>query len=283
MDEGFLLEDSTIAILGLGLMGGSLALALGGHCRAVWGSDPDPATLEAACRRRIVDRAVADPAEVAAAANVIVLAAPVPAILELLERLPSLTDNPCIVIDIGSTKQAIVGSMGRLPARFDPIGGHPLCGKEDLSLANAERELYRNATFFLTPLDRTTARAVSAASQIVDAIGAKPVMVDAAKHDHMLAATSHLPFLVSSALALAAPDDCAGFAGPGFRSASRLAGTSSSMMLGVLQSNRENVLQALHLLRAELTGIERALAEQDFPFLEKILDEARNKYRKLVQ
>jgi prephenate dehydrogenase len=169
--------------------------------------------------------------------------------------------------------------MSRLPENFDPIGGHPICGKEKLSLANAERTLYYAAPFLLTPLERTSPRAISAAHQIIEAIGAKAKTLEAVEHDRILASTSHLPFLISSALALATPNDVAPFVGPGFKSTSRLAGTSSSMMLGVLQSNRENVLNALHGMQNQLADIESALSSDDFSKLESILNESQSKYQ----
>ncbi len=279
----FSLRDSTVAVLGLGLMGGSLAMALKGHCGALFGSDPDPATLEAARQRNLLERAEADPAKALKGADVVILAAPVPAIVRLVEMLPSLMPDPCIVMDIGSSKCAIVSAMSNLPERFEPIGGHPLCGKETLSLANAEPDLFQNAPFLLTPLERTTSRALHAANQVIKAIGARPLLLKAAEHDRILASTSHLPFLLSSALALAVPAEFAEFAGPGLRSTSRLAGTPGSMMLGVLQSNRENVLEALRRLHQELGEIESALRAEDFRVLESKLNEAQSKYRGLVQ
>jgi prephenate dehydrogenase len=173
--------------------------------------------------------------------------------------------------------------MSHLPERFDPIGGHPICGREKLSLANAERTLYYAAPFLLTPLERTSARAISAANQVIEALGAKSKTLDAIEHDRILASTSHLPFLLSSALALTTPDTAASFVGPGFKSVSRLAGTSSSMMLGVLQSNRENVLNALHGLQGELAEVESMLVTQDFSKLETTLNKAQKKYQGFIQ
>ena len=280
MEPDFNLSESKIAIFGLGLMGGSLALALKGKCAVLFGIDPHPATLELAFAQKIVDHADSDPAKLPPDVDMVVLAAPVPAILDLLERLPSSLANPCIVMDLGSTKKLIVEAMERLPERFDPIGGHPICGKEKLSLANAERTLYYAAPFLLTPLVRTSKRALSAANQIIEAIGAKGTVLDAIEHDRILAATSHLPFLLSSVLALATDPNVSPFAGPGFRSVSRLAGTSSSMMLGVLGSNRENVLNALHGLQDKLAEVEAALAANDLPKLETLLNEAQDKYKR---
>jgi prephenate dehydrogenase len=172
--------------------------------------------------------------------------------------------------------------MSRLPERFDPIGGHPICGREKLSLANAERTLYYAASFLLTPLERTSPRALSAAHQIIEALGAKGSILDATEHDRILASTSHLPFLLASALALTTPDNFASFVGTGFKSTSRVAGTSSSMMLGVLQSNRENVLTALSGLQGQLTEIQNALANEEYATLENILNQARSRYQTLT-
>ncbi len=280
MDESnFILADSKIAIIGLGLMGGSLALGLRGKCAALYGIDPHLPTLELALSQHIVDYADSDPAKLLPEVDLVILSAPVPAILTLVEQLPALTPDPCIVMDLGSAKHLIVEAMSKLPERFDPIGGHPICGKEKLSLANAERTLYYAAPFLLTPLERTSPRALSAANQIIEALGAKGKTLDAVEHDRILASTSHLPFLISSALSLATPQDVTPFVGPGFKSTSRLAGTSSSMMLGVLQSNRENVLNALHGMQSQLAEIEAALSSEDFAKLESLLNDAQAKYQ----
>ncbi len=278
----FNLAESKVAIIGLGLMGGSMALGLKGKCAALYGIDPHLPTLELALSQHIVDYADSDPAKLPADVDLVILAAPVPAILAIINQLPITISHPCIVMDMGSTKKMIVESMSRLPKRFDPIGGHPICGKEKLSLANAERTLYYAAPFLLTPLERTSPRALSAANQIIEALGAKGKTLDAVEHDRILASTSHLPFLISSALALATPEDVSSFVGPGFKSTSRLAGTSSSMMLGVLQSNRENVLNALHGMQSQLAEIEAALSSEDLAKLETLLNEAQSNYRSLT-
>lgn len=281
-ESDFNLAQSKVAIIGLGLMGGSLALGLRGKCAALHGIDPHLPTLELALSQHIVDYADSDPARLLPEADLVILSAPVPAILTLLEQLPSFTPNSCIVMDLGSTKKLIVDAMSQLPERFDPIGGHPICGKEKLSLANAERTLYYAAPFLLTPLERTSTRALSAAHQIIEALGSRATVLDAVEHDRILASTSHFPFLLSSALALSTPQDIVSFVGPGFKSVSRLAGTPSSMMLGVLQSNRENVLHALSEFQERVTGIKSALENEDYSTLETILNQSRSAYQILT-
>jgi prephenate dehydrogenase len=280
--EDFDLSAARIAIVGLGLMGGSLALALKGKCAALYGVSPTPATLENALRINLVSRAAADPATILPWADVIVLAAPIPAILNLLTRLPELVPQRCIVLDLGSSKEVILSAMNVLPGRFDPIGGHPICGKERLSLANAESGLYKGAPFVLTPLERTSTRARQCAQQIVDGVCGRAVWLDAATHDAGIAATSHLPYLLASALALATPSVPDALVGPGFRSTSRLAATPSGMMLGVLQSNRTNLLASLARFRNSLDAFEAALSGEEWDAFQSLLDQAAARHFELV-
>ena len=281
MEDGFQLQDSKITIVGLGLMGGSLALALKGKCAALFGIDADRATLELALEKGIVDRADANPANILSESDLVVLATPVLAILDYIKELHQLIQRPCIVLDLGSTKKEIVQAMSALPGNFDPIGGHPICGKEKLGLEQADGRLFDRAAFVLTPLERTGLRARQAAEQIVSAVGAYPIEMDADEHDRVLASTSHLPFLISSALALSTPSDYFAFAGTGFRSTSRLAGTPAHMMLGVLQTNRENILGAIRSYRESLGELENALDTKDDPRLEQMLSRSRTAYQAL--
>jgi len=283
MDKpGFTLKDANIALIGLGLMGGSLALSLKERCRRLSAYDPHPPTLELARRQEIVHLADSDPAKVLADAELVILACPVPSIVDWLARLPEYVQHPCIVLDIGSSKRAIVHALEILPDNFDPIGGHPICGRERLSLENAERFLYRDAPFVLTPLSRTSEKARLAALQIVKAIGANPFWLDADEHDRILAAISHLPYLLSSALALAISEEVAPLLGPGFRSTARLAGTPSSMMLGVLLSNADNVMASIASFRHSLDRLESALNSGNQESLQSVLDQSRNHYQRLT-
>lgn len=277
----FSLSHARVAIVGLGLMGGSLALALRGHCAALLGIETDQTALALARRQKIVDYAESDPAKLLPQADLVILATPVSVILNLLDDLPRLMPNPCILLDLGSTKSLIVEKMAALPERFDPLGGHPICGKETLGLQHADRNLYQAAPFVLTPLPRTGERALLAARQVITAIGAREVILDAALHDRYFAATSHLPFLLATALVLATPPETAPFLGPGFRSTARLAATPASMMLSVLQTNRENVLLALEALQNELSLLHRALADHDLQPLASVLAYAAGKYRSI--
>lgn len=284
MDEtGFLLKDANVAIIGLGLMGGSLALSLKGHCRKLSALDIHIPTLDIARSKKIVDYIDSDPNKVLSDADLIILACPVPAIVAWLEHLPDYIHHPSIVLDFGSTKRTIIEAMNALPENFDAVGGHPICGKESLSIRYADRMLFQDAPFAFVSLHRTSDNAREAVGQIVEIIGAKPVWIDAETHDQILAITSHLPFLLSASLSLISPDEAAALVGPGFRSSTRLAGTSTSMMLGVLESNRDNIRTALRNLREALTEIENALLETDTTKLIDLLEIAQNRHQNLVQ
>jgi len=282
MSEDGFFAASRLAIVGLGLMGGSLAMALRGKCAALLGVDPDPQTVTLARQLGILDDVAELPADLLPKADVIVLAAPVGAILSLLDALPQLHPGSAVVIDIGSTKRAILQSMQALPERFDPIGAHPMCGKEKSSLANADPGLYRGAPFALAPLPRTSPRGRALALDLAKAVGANPLWIDAETHDRWVAATSHLPYLVANALASATPVDAQPMVGPGLRSTTRLAGSSPEMMLDILSTNRENVLEALRRYRQALDDLEDTLAGQDWKALVQQLAQGSENYHRLI-
>jgi len=270
MDPAFRASDlpaCRIAIAGLGLMGGSLAMALRGKCQALWGIDPDPATRDMAVKWGIVDAASAEAGELLAQADLLILAAPVQAILEWLERLPGLIPGELMILDLGSTKVEITTAMETLPVRFDILGGHPMCGKEKSTLAHAEATLYQGAQFAFTPLKQTSWKLRRLAEDIARAVGAIPLWIDPQTHDTWAAFTSHLPFLIANALAYITPQETSPLVGPGFRSTTRLAGSSLAMMTGILATNRENVLASLSRLEQHLAVLETCLQDEDWPGL----------------
>jgi prephenate dehydrogenase len=272
------LGEASFTIVGTGLMGSSLALSLRGKVKSLCGIDPDPSHLQAAAA--YFDDVNAD-LEQAAQADVVVLAAPIRSILTLIERLVTVLKPGALLIDLGSTKRDIVRAMDNLPDYVLAVGGHPMCGKERSGPSSADGALYKGCVFVLCPTYRSTPAALAFVQNMVETIEAKPLLMDAERHDAAVAAISHLPYLLSAALVGAvndtAHDDGIAWklAAGGFRDTSRLAASDVTMMEDILLTNRDAVLDALKLFGAQLAGLSTALEASDEPVLRGILDSAR--------
>lgn len=282
MSEPDFLSTSRIAIVGLGLMGGSLALALRGRCRELLGCDHDPETLVLADRLNLVDQLSSKPADILPAADVVILATPLNAILKFIADLPGYHPGSAIILDLGSTKAQVVQALEGLPARFDPLGGHPMCGKETAGLDNADAAIYQDAAFAFIAAERTSEKARSFANQLAKAIGSRPLWIDPDTHDQWSAATSHLPYLIAAALSAATPTQSAALVGSGFRSTTRVAATPASIMMDVLSTNRGNILESLKKFRQGLDKLEGQLTRGEFQALHTALDQSAERRRSLV-
>lgn len=172
--------------------------------------------------------------------------------------------------------------MQALPARFDPLGGHPMCGKEQGSLAAADGSLFEQHVFAFTPLERSSARARRLAEEVARTVGARPLWLDAVSHDRWTAASSHLPYWLASALAGSTPPEAAPLIGPGFASTSRVAASPPGMMLDVLLTNQANLLEAIGRLRGRLDQMEDCLRHGDEAGLLRLLEEGAGQRRRLV-
>jgi prephenate dehydrogenase len=187
-----------------------------------------------------------------------------------------------VVIDLGSTKVQICQEYQGLPPRFETVGGHPMCGKAVGGLPHAEAGLYQDAPFAFTPTAGTTERAREYADQLAYALGANPVWIGPDTHDRWVAATSHLPYLLSSALVLGTPAEAAQLIGPGFRSVSRLASSPPSIMIPILNTNRRHVLEAIHRFRHHLDNLETSITGGDNATLKTHLDSASDHHAHLT-
>ena len=260
------LEHSTIAIVGLGLMGGSLALALRGRCRRVVGVARRSETVQKALARQVVDAATCDVAGAVREADGVVLATPVRHIIRSIPQVAAHMRPGSLLMDLGSIKGAVVEAMSALPDGLLAVGGHPMCGREVGGLDNADPTMFRGAAFVLVPTARATPTAMALAEALVREVGAWPVLMDAQRHDRAVALVSHLPYLLASVLMhaemQAARRDRAvdALAAGGFRDTTRLAAGEVDMMLDILLTNREAVAQALALFDGQMTQV-RALLE----------------------
>ncbi len=276
------LFDQRVAIVGLGLMGGSLAMALRGKCKSIVALENDAATIQKARQMFIVDQISDSAADILPQADVIILATPVRTILSMIPQLPGWHEGSPLVLDLGSTKTDICAALEKLPARFRAVGGHPMCGKEFSTLAYADSHLYQLATFALCKLPASDETAQKIAEELVRAVGANPLWMDAKSHDQAVAATSHMPFLLANSLAAVIPEAASILVGPGLRSTSRLAGTSLRMMRDVLVTNRSAVLAALAQLQSRLDQISILLSTEEDEALMAALAEGETAYRQVV-
>lgn len=275
------LQQQAVAIVGLGLMGGSMALALRAQVGSLTGVDPNEGTLAYALERGIVDRGTTDLQDGVKDAGTVILAAPVQIILEMLRnRIGSYLRSNTLLLDLGSTKAEICAAMGNLPIGVLAMGGHPMCGKEQSGIEVADANLYQGQPFVLCPPRRTTPAARLRALELVQAVRGKPIEMDPARHDRQVAGISHLPYLLSAALvrtiAGEAEHDATvwDLAAGGFRDTSRLAASDVRMMSDIIRTNTTAIARLLALYRVQLATLEAALVAHDEGQLETMLQAA---------
>lgn len=252
-----------VAILGLGLIGGSIALA----ARQLWptalviGVD-DKSVLETAMRRHAIDVAADDPV-VMAEADLVILAAPVRQNLELLDGLEHHVRGSAVVTDVGSTKREIVERADALPSRLTFVGGHPLGGAPRGGLEHARADLFQNRPWLFTPTTDAAGETLDRLRQFVEALGARPHVMTPAEHDRLLAFISHLPQLTASALmhvvGSAAGADGLALTGRGLADTTRLASSPVTIWRDICASNADQIGVALDLLIAELEQLRDGL------------------------
>jgi prephenate dehydrogenase len=272
-----------LAVVGLGLMGGSMAKALRPYTDLITGVDPGAEVREYAVEHGIVDTATDDLREGVHQADTVVLAAPVRAIVEMLDRrLGSYLRSNTFLIDIGSTKTDICNVMAhRLPIGIQAIGGHPMTGKEHNGIWASDAGLWQNRPFVLTPTTRTTPATIIRALSFVETLGAIPIQMEPERHDRVVAAISHLPYLLSVGLVAtvaaeaARDDDVWALAAGGFRDTSRLAGSNIKMMSDILSTNRQSVATLLALFRVQLAQMEAMLVSGEYDHLSDYLEPVR--------
>ncbi len=236
-----------VAIVGVGLIGGSLGMAL--HALEprpyVLGIGRDPGRLDLALRLGAVDGCSLTVSDVSGC-DLVVLALPIEKILSTLDQLSDSLTAGCVVTDVGSTKRTICAkAWERMPDGAEFIGGHPVAGREVTGVEHSLPELFRGAPYVLCPRPGREPRGISRLRTILDRIGARSYIMTAEEHDRTLAWVSHLPQLLSTALAAGSTDRAAGLSGSGFRDMIRLAGSPFSVWSGILETNRDCVDEAL--------------------------------------
>lgn len=264
-----------VALIGVGLIGGSLGLALRAHAGVaeVRGFDPAEGALEGALGRGAITDAAPDVPSAVEGAEVVVVCAPVGDIPAVVSQVLAATDEGTVVTDVGSAKGEVLQAL-TLAERARFCGGHPVAGGELSGVASARDDLFAGATWFLTPTAETRPDLLERVHGMVAAVGAVPTAVDPDVHDQLMALVSHLPHVMASALMRQAAGtahqgrEALRSAGPSFRDLTRVAGANPTLWADILLSNRGAVLDETRRLRTEFADVEAALERGDRAWLE---------------
>ncbi len=271
-----------LSIVGLGLLGGSVAKAARAASLAqeIVGVGRNPKSLEPALRERAVDRITTDLAEGVRGADMIVLATPVATLERQLPAVWEAASSHALLTDVGSTKAGIVRAAEALGASrpLGFVGSHPMAGSNLSGFSVARADLFSGATVILTPTDRTPSEPIKRVTEFWEAMGGRVIVMEPATHDRAVAAISHLPHLVVDALVAAVVDMDPRFldvAAHGFKDTTRIAASDPAVWREIFQQNREALAEAIAAFRGALGRLEGILAAGDDAAIESALEAIR--------
>lgn len=275
-----------VAVLGVGLIGGSVGLAVRQRLGAsVCGYDSSPNAMQRARQRGAVDQAAESVAEAVRDAQAAFVAVPVGALPELIDKVLGAAPADCVVTDVGSTKRAVVAAHE--DERF--VGGHPLAGAENAGVEHARADLFEGCTWYLTPTSCTSGVLYERLHRMLHSLGAQPSAIDAQHHDRILATVSHLPHVLANVLVsqvagtLAAGSERLPATGPSFRDATRVAGAPSAIWTDIYLSNSDALMAELDATIQRLEAIRAALQGGDGRAIEQWNDAAAEDRRRLLE
>jgi len=273
-----------VAVVGVGLIGGSIGLATRERLGAeVWGFDSSHDALRAAVERGALDRACASLPEALEHAEATFVAVPVGALPDVVAAALAASPADCVVTDVGSTKRAVV------EASADPrfVGGHPLAGAESAGVEHARADLFDGATWYLTPTATTQGLLYERLHRLLHTLGARPAAIDPVTHDTVLAAVSHLPHVLANLLvwqaagALGSPEEPLPATGPSFRDATRVAGASGRIWTDIYLSNADALAVQIGRAIDRLDEVRAALKRGDASWIESWNEQAGADRRRL--
>jgi prephenate dehydrogenase len=267
-----------IAIVGLGLIGGSLGLAFAASQNfKVAGYDIDPEVEAKALDMGCVHR-IGDLPEIASDADVVFVCTPIGKFSDVLGVLAQHCPSGCIITDVGSSKQGVVELFKTLPPGLTGIAGHPMAGSEIQGITGADRYLFENAVYVLTPEENTRPEAVARLSELIKTTGAQVTIMEAGEHDSVMASVSHLPHLVACALVsmLYGDDKALTLAAGGFRDTTRIASSDPDLWTDILMSNRWLLTERVDKLISELRDLQAMLAKGESLELTRYLGVVKN-------
>lgn len=280
------MELQRVAIVGVGLLGGSIGLALKsrGLGAAVMGFGHRPSTLQRALEMGAIDQACQSLPQAVADADLVILCTPVGLFESLLGQMASDLKPGAVVTDVGSTKRSVVRQAHKqLPRGVHFVGSHPMAGSEKRGIDYARADLFAGATCLLTPVAKTHAPSLAAVERFWTALGMRTCRLSPAEHDRKLAAISHLPHAVAAALVHLQQDAALELAGKGFLDSTRIAGGDAGLWRDIFLDNRDQLGAAVARMRAQLAALARLLRTQDAAALTQWLEKAAQRREALMQ
>lgn len=273
-----------ICIIGVGLIGGSLARALKvtGACKEIVGTSRYPDHLKKAKQLNVIDRFETDMSIAVKNADIVVVCVPVGAVDDVFESLAACVSENTIITDVGSTKRSVTMSANKLLGQYSRnfVPAHPIAGREKSGVEASSADLFRQRRVIITPTDNTQKNAINVVQSMWEKTGAEVVQMDASHHDDVLAATSHLPHLLAYALVdtlsqLDEKNEIFNYAAGGFRDFTRIASSDATMWHDICLSNSNAILTALEIFSSDLKKLEQALREKNSQYILGVFQRAK--------
>ncbi len=276
----------TVAIIGLGLIGGSIALEIKRKNLAlkVIGVSRSLSNRRVALKRKAVDQAYPNLGDFLQEADLVILATPVGTVISFLKKIQPFLNPKVLVTDVGSTKEEIVRFASKFKKLYF-IGGHPIAGTEHSGMKAAELDLFKKKKWILTPTVSTPASLRNRLCRLIRAFGSQIVMIDAERHDRIFAAVSHLPnllaYTLSNTIETLKNPQFAKFAGSSFRDMTRVASSSPEMWRDISLSNRVELLRVIKQFETEIERFKRILNQGEEASLLKFFERGK-KFREQI-
>jgi prephenate dehydrogenase len=264
-----------VAIVGVGLIGGSLAQAIRKRklAKEIVGVSRHRRTLLLAKQNKVIDSGSLK-LSIIKNADLVILAVPVGTILHLAPRIARLISKDCVVTDVGSTKEEIVSQLQNLFPNY--LGSHPLAGSEKRGILSANPDIFRDSLCILTPTQKTNPKVLKRITKFWEKLGVKVVFLSPAVHDKIISLVSHLPHLVAFSLMGIIPLEYLKFSASGLKDTTRIAASEPELWADIFLSNK-NTLKAIELFQANLSKIKKAIKDKDKKLILEVLKAAKNK------
>jgi prephenate dehydrogenase len=269
-----------VIIIGTGLIGGSLGIALKKKrlAETIYGFSLHRKNTKLAKKIGAIDR-IAEDLEVVGGADLVILATPIDSIISIALKIKNKLNKDCIVIDVGSTKDEIVSKLNSALVNF--VGCHPLAGSEKKGITNLDGNIFNGSICIITPTAQTNKEALNKIRTLWKRLGAEVIVISPKKHDRVLAYTSHLPHVIAFSLIRSIPDRFLKLSSRGLRDATRISSSDPQLWSQIFLSNRNNLLSAILSFQKKINALKLALKNKNKPLLIEILKTGNKKRERL--